>query len=157
VTHGPHGPNQGGNVVDSDVFWWCVGGAGALALCGGGAFVGYRVYKRSRPRARIRIIAVPPGEAPEFVRRAWVGLELPVVAGQVQADTGVALGVVSHRPVNAPAGYAVDSKAAVAILQSASPEIAAWWRENAPAAVASGYQLIFPADVCERLDDLGPT
>ena len=28
---------------------------------------------------RIRIIATPPGQAPEPIREQWVGLELPVV------------------------------------------------------------------------------
>ncbi len=27
----------------------------------------------------VRIVAVPPGEAPFWVRQKWVGLELPVV------------------------------------------------------------------------------
>jgi len=31
--------------------------------------------------ASIRIIAVPPGEAPQQVREAWVGLRLPVSKG----------------------------------------------------------------------------
>lgn len=154
-THGPQGPNQGGNILESEVFWWCVGGTLALIAVITVTCLLVRWYKRSGPRARIRIVAVPPGEAPEFVRRAWVGLELPVTAGQVEADKGVALGVLSQQPVDAPAGYAVDGKTAVAVLESASPEIAAWWRENAPAVVARGYQLIFPAAVCERLDDLG--
>ncbi len=152
---GTHGPNQGGNGFNSEAFWWCVGGAGGLAAVGGLCFVLVRWYKRSGPRARIRIVAVPPGEAPEFVRRAWVGLELPVIAGQVEADHGITLGVLTQQPVAAPAGYAVDDKTAIAVLQSASPEIAAWWRENAPIVTARGYQLIFPAAVCERLDDLG--
>jgi hypothetical protein len=30
----------------------------------------------------VRVIAAPPGEAPEAVRRAWVGLELPLAAGE---------------------------------------------------------------------------
>jgi hypothetical protein len=154
-THGPQGANQAGNAFDSDLLWWCIGGVVGLVALGGGGFVVYRWYKRSGPRAVIRIVAVPPGEAPEFVRRAWVGLELPVIAGQVHAAHGVALGVLTQQSVDAPASYAVDGKTAIAILQSAAPEIAAWWRQNAPAAVARGYQLIFPAEVCERLDDLG--
>jgi hypothetical protein len=154
VTHGGQGPGAG-NAGDSDVLWWVlgiVGGGGALALV---AFLLYRWRKRSAPRAHIRIKAVPPGEAPEFVRRAWVGLDLPVIAGQVQAEMGPAFGALSHQCVIAPPSYAVDGKTAIMILQSATPEIAAWWRENAPAVVRPGFQLIFPADVCERLDDLG--
>jgi hypothetical protein len=32
----------------------------------------------SKPDWMIRIIAVPPGEAPLWVREKWVGLDLPV-------------------------------------------------------------------------------
>jgi hypothetical protein len=137
-----------------DLLWWGIGIAGAVAAVALVVFLMYRWRKRSAPRAQIRIKAVPPGEAPEFVRRAWVGLDLPVIAGQVQPDHGPAFGALSHQRLAMPAGYAVDGPTAIAILQTASPEIAAWWRENVPAAVAPGFQLVFPADVCERLDDL---
>ena len=37
---------------------------------------------RARPQvANIRIIACPPGEAPQAVREAWIGLELPLPLG----------------------------------------------------------------------------
>ena len=62
---------------------------------------------------------------------------------------------MSHAPAFAPAAYAVDGKTALDFLASASPDAAAWWRENAPEISSSGYQLVFPAEVCERLDDLG--
>ena len=81
--------------------------------------------------------------------------ELPVIVGQTQAAKGITLGVLSRRSVDAPPGYAVEGRRALAALESASPEAAAWWRENAPDVLAPGYQLIFPAEVCERLDDLG--
>jgi hypothetical protein len=155
--HVPHTPgaNQGGNGVDPEMVWWVLGGGAGVGGLGLGALLVYRWRKRAAPRAIIRITAVPPGEAPEFVRRAWVGLELPLIVGQVHADKGTALGVLSHQAVNAPPGYAVEGKAAIAILASANAEIAAWWRQNAPDIAAPGYQLIFPAEVCERLDDLG--
>jgi hypothetical protein len=33
----------------------------------------------SNPNWAVRIVAVPPGEAPLWVRQKWVGLDLPVV------------------------------------------------------------------------------
>lgn len=40
------------------------------------------VWYRRASRVRIRIVRTPNGEAPESVRRAWVGLELPLAGGQ---------------------------------------------------------------------------
>jgi hypothetical protein len=89
------------------------------------------------------------------VRQAWVGLELPLILDQTRPEHMAVQGAVSQQPVAAPAGYAVEGKAAIAVLESANAEIASWWRENAPHVLAPGYQLVFPAEVCERLDDLG--
>ena len=43
----------------------------------------------------VRIIATPPGEAPEEVRRAWVGLELPLAAGETGPHTTPVGGVLT--------------------------------------------------------------
>src|SRR5207253_2971180 len=144
----PHPGHAGGT---GDVNWpvllSIVGGVAAIA-------VGVYWYKHRPSSVRVRIVTIPPGEAPEEVRRAWVGLELPLIVGQVHTEHIAAQQAVSHQAVNAPNSYAVEGRAAVAILEAASPDAAAWWRQNAPHVLASGYQLIFPADVCERLDDL---
>jgi hypothetical protein len=34
---------------------------------------------------------------------------------------------------------------------SVRPSAAAWWRSHAPHTLANGYQLLFPADVCEPI------
>jgi hypothetical protein len=153
--HVPHGPNQGGKDSDNGVSGWVLGGVAGLAGIGGCGYLIHRWRKRSVRRAVIRITAPPPGELPEFVRRAWVGLELPLIAGQIRAEALTAQQVLSRQEVNALPGYAVDGRTAVAILASANPEVARWWRENAPDILAPGYQLVFAAEVCERLDDLG--
>jgi len=101
---------------------------------------------------RIRIVAVPPGEAPEDVRQAWVGLELPLAAGERGPSTGSVVGVVSKNVQSPMPGYAVDGRIAVESLASAAPEAAQWWRENAAHVLAAGYQLVFPVEVCERTD-----
>jgi hypothetical protein len=155
----PHGTNQGGQGGqgggNGEVIAWAVGGIAVVFVLSGLILMVYRWRKNAARRAIVRIKALPPGEAPDWVRQTWVGLELPLIAGQVQADRGRAFGVLSRRPVVPPSSYAVEGKAAIAILESASPEAAAWWRENAPDVAAPGFQLVFPADVCERLDDLG--
>jgi hypothetical protein len=100
---------------------------------------------------RIRIIGIPPGEAPEEVRRAWVGLELPLVRAEGQPRPQWGLGVLSWRRAPTLTGYAVDGGAAWTVLASASPDAAAWWREHSPQSVTPGYQLLFPAEVCEKM------
>ena len=35
----------------------------------------------------IRIIATPPGEAPEHIRAAWVGLALPLASEETEPET----------------------------------------------------------------------
>lgn len=155
VPHGTPGANQGGAGWDESTWRLVGGGATAVAGVGAGIYLVHRLRKRAIPRAVVRIIRMPPGEAPQPVRQAWVGLLLPLIEGQVQTEYVVAQQAVSHQPVTAPSACAVEGKAAVEILESANPEAAAWWRQNAPEVIAAGYQLIFPAEVCERLDDLG--
>jgi hypothetical protein len=155
--HVPQGTNQrgGSDGVSSETLIAIVGVIGVLAALGGGAYLIYAWRKKSMPRARIRIIGLPPGEAPEWVRWAWLGLELPLIQSQVRSEKVAAEQVLSHRPAETPPAYAVDGRAAIEILASASPEAAAWWRQWAPVVLAPGYQLVFPAANCERLDDLG--
>jgi hypothetical protein len=100
---------------------------------------------------RIRIVAAPPGEAPDHIRRAWIGLELPVANGQIGPCPQPAQGVLSGQDEAPCSGYAVDGRQAVALLAAQAPEAAAWWREEAPNVTMHGYQLVFPADVCEQI------
>jgi hypothetical protein len=100
---------------------------------------------------RARIVAVPPGEAPERVRRAWVGLELPLAPGETGPRDQLAYGVLSNGSVGSRKGYAVDGCKAVALLEAKDPDAAAWWRRNAPHVLTRGYQLVFPAEVCEQV------
>src|SRR5258708_2466637 len=41
-----------------------------------------RAARRKEVVVFVRIIATPTGEPPEEVRRAWIGLELPLAAGE---------------------------------------------------------------------------
>src|SRR5262249_39552999 len=84
----------------------------ALVIFGGVlGTVGWVVYAMRKGTAsgvRIRIIATPPGEAPEEVRRAWVGVELPLARGAAEPRHWNVVGAVSNRAPTATVGYLVE-------------------------------------------------
>ena len=78
----------------------------------------------------IRITKVPRGEAPLWVREAWVGLELPCVeTGTESQDT---LSVVTREQVSAlrPRTWAVSQQQALWILYGRHYQAAAWWYKH---------------------------
>jgi len=108
----------------------------------------------------LRIEAVPPGEAPQWVREQWVGLALPLVGRQSSPRSVLTSGVLSgpkslwaslaamfRGALVRRTGYLVETSAAVAILATKSPEAAAWWRENTPQLVRPGRYFVFPYEV----------
>ena len=110
----------------------------------------------------IRIISVPPGEAPAEVRAAWVGLVLPVIGGK--AGTFFTAGVLSRSKTWYGAlfarlagrgaierGYRVDARRAVEILSLHSSSAAGWWHEHAALSLRPGQQFIFAAAACEEV------
>lgn len=85
-------------------------------------------------RAKIRMIAMPPGDAPEWVRRAWVGLELPLV------------------PDAPDQKELVYTHEAIAVLAAADMKAAGWWRANFPRACkANGMTFAFAPESYERV------
>jgi hypothetical protein len=112
----------------------------------------------------IRITRTPPGEAPEHIRQAWVGLVLPVherFAGQQRrlgvgvltgpgTWLGVLLAVLTSR-AKCETGYVVEAKVALDLLAAHAPEAAAWWRTNAPRFLEPGRCFLFAAEVCEDI------
>jgi hypothetical protein len=116
--------------------------------------------------SRIRIIAIPPGEAPQWVREQWVGLELPLSQLSRAARSRRVFGVLSGPGsllarllailtgrARRESGYAVSVSAAVAVLESKSPEAAAWWRANVPGMTSPLRCFLFSESVCQVLDD----
>jgi hypothetical protein len=110
----------------------------------------------------IRIIRTPPGEAPEQVRAAWVGLVLPLaVCGARTMET---VGVLS-RPktrlglffarlcgrTKREGGYVVEAQRAVEILAAHAPEAAKWWRERAAFSIQPGQLFVFETEVCQEV------
>ncbi|HUO51727.1 MAG TPA: hypothetical protein VMT93_04345 [Gemmatimonadaceae bacterium] len=117
--------------------------------------------------ASIRIIKVPPGEAPARVRRGWVGLTLPLDtqfgAMPRQARTfGVLTGprrglarllALRFGGAQRVEGYVTDARRSVDLLGAQDPDAAIWWHEHAPHMLAEGKCFVFPADVCELVPD----
>ena|SRR6266571_253243 len=112
----------------------------------------------------VRVVACPPGEAPEAVRRAWIGLELPLASGKrSRPGAFYAAGVISGtrgrwrrwllavlglRPRQI--GYSVNAQDALTVLDGADPTAAAWWRDHCPHLFDGRQHLVFPADVCQE-------
>ena len=114
---------------------------------------------------KIRIIACPPGEAPESVRKAWIGLELPLgpepfgrrrnvaVIGGVLTEPrsrwkrilALVLGRFERRT-----GYLVNSLDAVNILAASNPDAAKWWRDHCSYLLDGRRRFVFAAHVCEE-------
>lgn len=79
----------------------------------------------------IEIIKVPEGEAPEWVREAWVGLVLPCdpYVGHGQEPEKGVLSLKECEGIHRKRySYAVFQKDAIRILRNYSPNAAAWWR-----------------------------
>ena len=123
--------------------------------------MGDDVNKTSRT---IRIIGVPPGEAPLWVREKWVGLELPLsrhsapgafyVYGALSIPRGrlaQCWGLIRGRAEKVP-GYAVESIDAVDILATSNADAAAWWRKHTPHLIGPRRYLVFHEHVCQRID-----
>jgi hypothetical protein len=115
---------------------------------------------------RVLIVQPPVGEAPEWVRAAWVGLKLPLAHG-VSVDvptTGVLRGPKSRlgrfwaaltRATENIDGYIVNAKQAVDLLATTNPAAADWWRTNAPHVLDGRQAFMFDSAACRlhRADD----
>lgn len=111
----------------------------------------------------IKIVRRPIGEAPDWVRDAWIGLSLPLADDQKHRWWG--LGVLSG-PNNAflqlwalvlgkgirLTGFSVNAKAAVDLLEDGHPTAAGWWRQHTPDLVGGNRNFVFDADACERVE-----
>jgi hypothetical protein len=110
---------------------------------------------------RVRIVAVPPGEAPQWVREKWVGLELPLAqfstgarrlntAGVLTGPRGflATLGRLFRGELRKHSGFSVNVLEAVAVLERVSPEAAQWWRTNAAHLMKPTRCFLFPEHVC---------
>ncbi len=116
----------------------------------------------------VRVIAVPPGEAPEHIRRAWLGLVLPLAPwapGPVEGaecdgptkPVGVFATLARLLTGRYPGGlyYVTSVDAALAVLERASPGASAWWLENTPHLIGANRTFQIAAGVCEEVPGPG--
>jgi hypothetical protein len=113
--------------------------------------------------AFLRILRTPLGAAPEHVRRAWIGLEIPIIVEKefvVQSVLDTELpksrlqlwwwkltGRLARRR-----GFAVYVNDALSALERERPLEASWWRQNAPHLCMPGQVFIFDAECGERVE-----
>ena len=111
---------------------------------------------------KIRIISRPIGEAPEWVRDAWTGVELDALNDQPTPmqtfgifDTDTSwFGYIRYmleRKAVTLSGFMVPSAAAIDVLSIKSPEAAKWWHENCPEYLEEDMQFVFDAPSCEAM------
>ncbi len=101
------------------------------------------------PKCFIRITSIPEGEAPEEIRRAWVGLVLPVWTTTDGRDGIIQTGVVSGKAVPPLKGYVVDADEAIRILGKSNRKAKVWWETKA---LKSG-SFTFSEKWCEIVPD----
>ena len=92
--------------------------------------------KETEMPVRIRITKIPPGSAPEIIRKQWVDVEMPAVHDTDNADWGDNSNI---------GGYVVVGNDAVdALLDAGRLTAAQFWGSPVPPP-----QLRFGADYCE--------
>lgn len=91
----------------------------------------------------IKIIAIPSGEAPLWVRKAWVGLELPVgiIGISMTKQCGVLNGLPDPENLD---GFTVATKIALFHLEKVNPVAAKWWKNH-----YNGEHLVFGKKFCQ--------
>jgi hypothetical protein len=91
----------------------------------------------------ITITAVPPGQAPLWVRRQWRGVTMPFICQQ-EAQL-LQRGVLGGPPCS-NGGYVVSATVAIAQLRRVSPKASKWWEDHLP--FLNTCELVFAARVC---------
>ena len=165
VPYSCHGMTVFISPVDDALRNW-LGPAGMLFMSIGvlaGALIARtaaRTWRSDADGTRLRIVAIPPGEAPAWVREKWVGLELPLAQSSSGAFTWRSAGVLTgprgfaaraagllRGELREQRGFVVNVIQAIAALERASPEAARWWRTNAPHLMKPSRHFVFPEAV----------
>jgi len=98
-------------------------------------------------RQCICIFSTPPGQAPDWVREAWVGVIIPL---SEPANVGHQRGALGGSPQNQN-GYCVKGSDAIERLEGHNPEAAKWWKDNVP--LENITHLVFSRDVCSIVEE----
>jgi hypothetical protein len=120
----------------------------------------------------VRIVTVPPGEAPAQIRAAWVGVTIPLAdieasqpnlwssRGVLGKERGLLANV--KRLFGVPAveqpsiGYVVEVLPAIEALRAHAPAAATWWEQHTPHLIKPGARFLFDASCCEELPATAP-
>ena len=124
------------------------------------------MYASASPVLSVRIVRPPKGEAPEWVREAWVGLVLPLKDARLQTlpICGVLSGPRSGLRMLwdsltgasvTTTGYLAPAARAIEVLEASRPLAARWWRDHAPRFLREEAEFLFDAAACERLGSGG--
>ena len=113
--------------------------------------------------SKVRIVQPPTGEAPFWVRQAWVGMELPIVRN-APPTLSLVFGVISGPKsfignilgllcgkTKRMTGYPVYAVSAVDLLAISNPDAVIWWRENTPHLLRPSRVFLFNEDACSPL------
>jgi hypothetical protein len=97
----------------------------------------------------IKIIKTPEGEAPEWVRKEWVGLTLPIANNApLRIFVKGVLGGGDVKDLEKHL-YPISGKKAFSALQNKSPEAFQWWERNSNP--TNHTHLIFHSEHCEAI------
>lgn len=111
----------------------------------------------------IEIVKAPSGDTPQWVRDAWVGLQLPALEDRpvsmptVSAQTGPKslFGQLWHLrrgKTERRYGFVVNAKTAIGLLALSNEEAARWWIDTKPLALNPAQVLMFDANCCKPVD-----
>ena len=77
----------------------------------------------------IRITKIPDSEAPEDIRKAWIGLVLP--CAKTTGFWGIReFEVLTDNACQSRRGFYVPQNLAIKILEQTAPKAASWWRAH---------------------------
>jgi hypothetical protein len=109
----------------------------------------------------VEIVRRPEGEAPDWVRDAWIGLLLPTTeeSPDFWRGFGVLTGpttvlrqlwaLVTGQTVRV-SGYTVNAKVTVDLLAEIRPAAADWWKAHPPRLLDGRRHFVFDHAACER-------
>lgn len=85
---------------------------------------------QGKPGTYIKIVKVPDGEAPEEIRKAWVGLILPCHPDVGHNDDREKGALSCKENARNRYGYAVRQRDAIELLGYKNPAAAQWWKDH---------------------------
>lgn len=113
----------------------------------------------------IEIIAMPPGEAPEEIRKSWIGVVIPLPLDAQTERERTGYGVLTgphlwfmaffpflYRSREKLRGFSVGGVDAITALAKKDKRAAEWWTKNTPHLVKNHWRLIFPTDACRIVE-----